>query len=158
MHNLKILAGSFTLPRYSMNNFITQKLATNGLLGLLSLFILFHLFIITGVIPFEIVWGGRLKNYSQMLSFEAISITANVIMLAVVSINAGILKVKINRAIIKAVFWAMFILFLLNTLGNLLSLNQLEKVLFTPVTLLLSLFSLRLAISKQPKIVLGTQA
>jgi hypothetical protein len=141
-----------------MNRLITQKFATNGLLVIMSLIVVFHLLIITSVIPFEIVWGGRLKSYSQMLSFEAISIAVNLIMLAVVGIYAGILKMKINRTIIKAAFWLMFGLFLLNTIGNLLSLNQLEKVLFTPVTLLLSLFSLRLAISKQPKLVPGTQA
>jgi hypothetical protein len=45
------------------------------------------------------------------------------------------------------VFSLMFLLFLVNTAGNLASTNQLEKQLFTPLTLLLALLSLRVAVS-----------
>jgi hypothetical protein len=134
-----------------MNNLLTKQIATQGILILLSLFILFHALIITGVVPFDMVWGGRLKNHSQMLSFETISIAANLIMLAVVGIYAGIIKVKINPGIIAGAFWLMFGLFSFNTIGNLLSNNQLEKVLFTPVTVLLAIFSLRLAVDYKQK-------
>jgi hypothetical protein len=117
----------------------------------MSIMVVFHFLILTSVIPFEIVWGGRLKNHSQMLSFETISIATNLLLLAVVSIYAGIIKVKINQGIIAGAFWLMFGLFSSNTLGNLLSNNQLEKILFTPVTLLLALFSLRLAVEGKQK-------
>jgi hypothetical protein len=43
-------------------------------------------------------------------------------------------------------------LFFLNTIGNLLSNNQLEKILFTPLTTILFVFSLRLAIDKPASI------
>jgi len=97
------------------------------------------------------VWGGRLKNASQMLSFETVSIVINLIMLAGVGVYAGILQLKINQIVIKAGFGIMFVLFLLNTIGNLSSENEWEKMVFTPLTLLLSLFSLRLALSKEQK-------
>lgn len=35
------------------------------------------------VIPFEIVWGGRLKDKSQMLAFETASVIINLFMLTV---------------------------------------------------------------------------
>jgi hypothetical protein len=131
-----------------MKDFISQRTATYGLLLLLSLFVLFHLLILTEVIPFNLVWGGRLKNASEMVKFETVSIVMNLLMLAIVGIRAGFLKVKINYSITRLVFLAMGFLFLLNTAGNVLSHNALEKMLFTPVTFLLSIFSFRLAFSK----------
>jgi hypothetical protein len=134
-----------------MDNFDTQRITTYGLLIILSLFVIFHLLILLRVIPFEMVWGGRLKNASQMLSFETVSIVINLIMLAGVGVYAGILQLKINPMVIKAGFGIMFVLFLLNTIGNLSSENEWEKMVFTPLTLLLSLFSLRLALGKEQK-------
>jgi hypothetical protein len=105
--------------------------------------------IMTGIIPFEIVWGGRLKDKSQMLTFETISVVVNLVMLTVVAIKAGILKTGINPVIIRIFLWIMFVIFFLNTIGNIFSNNELEKIIFTPLTLILSIFSLRLAISKR---------
>lgn len=134
-----------------MNNITMSRVATIGLLLLLSLFVLFHSTILLGIIPFEMVWGGRLKNHAQMLSFESFSILANLIMLAVVGVKAGLLRLRVHPKVIMAGLWIMFVLFLLNTVGNALSTNELEKLLFTPVTLLLSFFSLVLALNKEQK-------
>lgn len=83
-----------------------------------------------------------------MLSFEAVSISLNLLMIAIVAIYANFLKWKINQVAIQIGLWVMFVLFFINTIGNLFSINELEKLIFTPVTLLLSLFSLRLALNK----------
>jgi ABC-type transport system involved in cytochrome bd biosynthesis fused ATPase/permease subunit len=69
-------------------------------------------------------------------------------MLAVMAIYAGYVKVRISLAVIKGVLWIMFVMFFLNTIGNLFSNNDLEKTIFTPITVLLSLGCLRLAINK----------
>jgi hypothetical protein len=132
-----------------MHKFDTKRIAAQGILLVLSLMVLFHVLVMVQVIPYGMVWGGRLENSSQMLLFEAISIAVNLLMLGAVAISAGMVKVKINRAILKAALWTMFAVFLLNTIGNLLSNNETEKLIFTPLTLLLALFSLRLAISKK---------
>ena len=135
-----------------MKKFITERVAINGVLTILSLIAIFHLLVMLRIIPFEIVWGGRLKDQSQMLIFETVSVIINLIMLAVVVIKAGFLKVSINPMIIKIALWIMFGLFLMNTIGNLFSNNEIEKIVFTPLTFILSLFSLRIAISKNRKI------
>jgi hypothetical protein len=129
-----------------MKNLISIRLATLALLVIFTLVMVFHLFVIIGVIPFNMVWGGRLQTHEQMISFEVTSILLNFTMLAVVAVYAGYLKVKLNPGIIKVVLWIMVILFLLNTIGNLFSNNEWEKIIFTPITLLLAIFSLRLAI------------
>ncbi len=132
-----------------MNKFISNRVASTALLFIFSLMILFHTLVIVKIIPFTMVWGGRIKNQEQMISFEITSILINIIMLAVVAIYAGYLNLKINPKIIKVALWIMVVIFLLNTIGNLFSNNEMEKMIFTPLTLLLAIFSLRLAMEKQ---------
>lgn len=134
-----------------MQNFTWSRIATHDLLLLLSLFVLFHFTILLGIVPFEMEWGGRLKNLAQMLSFESFSILANLVMLAVIGIKAGLVRIHVHPKMITAALWILFALFLLNTLENALSTNELEKLLFNLVALLLSFFSLVLALSKEQK-------
>ena len=124
-------------------------MATNVLLVLLSLLVIVHLLILIRIIPFEFIWGRRLTNASQMVRFESLSVFINLLMVAVVAIDAGMLRVKIPPAVIKGALWAMFILFLINTIGNYTSLNPFERMIFTPLTLVLSLLCLLLAINKK---------
>jgi len=129
-----------------MNNMITTRFATHALLIIFSIVIFFHALVLTDIIPFDMVWGGRLTSKEQMIAFELTSITINILMLVMVAIQADLIKMNINKKVLKAVFWLMFVLFLFNTIGNLLSDNELEKIIFTPLTILLSFFCLRLAI------------
>lgn len=133
-----------------MQKIISERVAATGLLLILSVMVLFHVLVLTGIIPFEIVWGGRLKTQGEMLKFEAASIFINLVMLGIVSLKAGLLKAPVSPFFIRVSLWAMSALFLMNTLGNLASVNAFEKMVFTPLTLLLALFSLRLAWNKSP--------
>ena len=130
-----------------MFKLISEKLAIRGLLIIFSLLLIFHFMIISGIIPFDIVWGGRLESRDQMIQFEMVSIVLNAIMLLIVAIKAEIIKLKISPKFLKISFWIMFGLFALNTVGNLFSNNQFEQIVFTPITLIMSLFCLRLAMS-----------
>ncbi|UOQ50880.1 hypothetical protein [Hymenobacter cellulosivorans] len=131
-----------------MKNLFSARAAAIGILVILSLVVVFHLLVLTGVIPYGIVWGGRLTSHEQMLRFETVSITLNLLMLAVVGVVAGWLRLRVSWGLLKAALWLMTGLFLLNTLGNLMAQTNLERLVFTPLTLLLALGSLRLAISK----------
>lgn len=129
-----------------MKRLITEKFATNALLIIFVLVMLFHVLVLLGIIPFEMVWGGRLKSREDMIPFEITSLALNSVMLGIVLMQAGLLKVNVKPIVLKVAFWCMFVLFAMNTIGNILSTNELERVIFTPLTLLLSVFSLRLAI------------
>jgi hypothetical protein len=120
-------------------------LAITALLAIFVAVILFHVSVVIGYIPFEMVWGGRLTTQEQMIQFEIVSILINVLMIIIVSIYAGYLRISVNPKIIKVALWIMFGIFMLNTIGNLFSKNEWEKIIFTPITLLLAIFSLRLA-------------
>jgi hypothetical protein len=106
----------------------------------------FHILVVTGIVPYANVWGGRLQSQGQMLIFETISIIINLLILLVVLIRGGLVRQIIPNKIIQITMWVLAILFTLNTLGNLVSLSSLEAILATPVTLVLAIMFLRLAL------------
>lgn len=133
----------------TFKNFIPARVAANSLLLIFSLVTVFHLLIIVRIIPFDIVWGGGLKDADQMIVFESISLLLNVIMISVVGSYVGLLKIRMNQRNITVAFWLMTILFFINTVGNGLSGNQTENFFFTPLTLVICVFCFRLAIDRK---------
>ncbi|WP_114781814.1 hypothetical protein [Botryobacter ruber] len=134
-----------------MRNILTERVAANGFLGITALVVLFHLLVIFSIIPPDMVWGGRIGSATEMMTLEVFSIALNLVMFAVVAVKAGVIRVKVHPTVVKVALWTMAVLFLLNTVGNLLSNNELEKLLFTPLTLLLSVFCFRLALPAAPQ-------
>src|SRR3954454_653501 len=118
-----------------MNKLITEKLASNIVISVLSLFVVFHVLVLTRFIPYNIVSGGRIKNNSQLLRFEIISIALNLLMLLVVLMKAKVFDVVINQKAITISLWVMAAFFMLNTIGNLLSISDFERFVFTPLTI-----------------------
>jgi hypothetical protein len=131
-----------------MKNFLTLRFAANGILLITTFTIIFHFLILFGIIPFENTWGGRLENREQMLVFESISIMVTLLVMTAVGIRAGYLDWKIKPIYLKVIFWMLTAVFALNTLGNLLADNTLEKFFATPLTLILAIFCWRLAKEK----------
>ncbi|MBX2898859.1 MAG: hypothetical protein KF775_04390 [Cyclobacteriaceae bacterium] len=103
------------------------------LVALLSAVVVFHVLVVLQVVPPEIVWGGRLTSRQELIRFEAVSITLNLFMIFVACHPAGFLKV-LNTRLIKWLLPIMAALFALNTVGNLLANNPLERWIFTPLT------------------------
>jgi len=132
-----------------MKTLLSEKLAAHVLLVMFSLIMVFHLLVLSGVIPYYIAWGGRLKNAEEMYVFESVSLVLNFLMMSMVAVHAGYLKWNINPKVLKVIFWLMAILFFANTVGNLFAINKLETLIFAPQTLILCLFSLRLALGKK---------
>jgi hypothetical protein len=119
-----------------------------GLLVIFALTVLFHLTVIAGFIPFQNVWGGRLRSYEEMIKFEVFSIFLNLVFLLVVLLKSNFLKLKISEKTLAGALWVMAILFALNTLGNLFAVNNLEKYIATPITAILSILCFILAREK----------
>lgn len=129
-----------------MDSILTTTAALYTMFILFSLVMVYHILIFTRIIPFDGAWGGRLKTVSDMRKFESISILINSFMMCLVAARLGWLKLDLPTVAFTISFWAMAALFLLNTVGNLVSLNKFEKYTFTPLTLLLSLLSIRVAL------------
>ncbi len=136
-----------------MKKLISERTAVRALIILLSAVVLFHLLVLFGVIPHDIVWGGRLTDRSQVTRFELISISINLVMIFVVMIRGRIIKAPIEPLILRIALWVMTVLFILNTIGNIISLNNFERYVFTPITLLLAFFCLRLVMNDRKEII-----
>lgn len=127
------------------------KFATRILIGIFTLVILFHLLVIIGYVPSSIVWGGRANSHKELLRLELVSVLVNVLFLIFILILHRTINIQINVKIARLVLWIMGILFLLNTIGNLFSKSNIETMIFTPITLLLSILSFYLAVQYKIK-------
>lgn len=112
-----------------------NKTSLNWMLLLNFLVIIFHLGIITKLIPYEIVWGGRLKNDRDMYVFESVSIGIILILIFILLLKGKYLRLELNERSLNFILWIYFVIFVLNTLGNLLAKTNFEK-LFSIITLI----------------------
>lgn len=117
---------------------MNPKIAIKIMLWLLVIVIIFHLCIILKIIPYEITWGGRLKNDSEMYVFETISIIINLILFSILLIKGKYLKEIIPAKIVNVILWIFLVLFGLNTVGNILAKTNFEKF-FTLLTMAFAL-------------------
>jgi len=124
------------------------KIALVGSIVIYTLCILFHLLVLIKLIPYKMVWGGRLKTNADMYKFELVSLLLNVVFLFISLIKANYFSFYVSTSFLNSVLWIMAILFLVNSVGNLLSKTKLEKTIFTPLTILLTLFSVVLALER----------
>ena len=108
---------------------MTSKLAIQIMLWLITLITLFHLAILIKIIPYEITWGGRLKNDSEMYVLETISIMFNIFLGLVLLIKGERFPAFIPMKLVNIILWAFLILFGLNTIGNIFAKTLFEKIL-----------------------------
>ncbi|TGM10606.1 hypothetical protein EHQ81_19025 [Leptospira selangorensis] len=126
-----------------------RKFAKIILFLFFSCSIIFHTIIISGAVPFSIVWGGRLETWEQMIVFESISILLNSVFLIVIALDSKYIKLPIPRRVVRIAIWIMAVIFSLNTIGNIFSLNSTETAVFTPVTLVIAVCCIILASSEE---------
>jgi hypothetical protein len=135
-----------------MNNVLSFTKAAQLSSILFSMLILFHAAIIAGIIffdyaPVDFLWGGRLKTREELLVFEIISLLVGIVCLLAVQIRAGRIKLPGLQRTAGVVLWILVLIFLLNTVGNLLAKTTFEKF-FAIVTGLLAILCLRLALER----------
>ena len=92
--------------------------------------------------------GRPIRNRISNVCVETISLLINLAIMFVVGVKAGYIKRYLNIKIINAILWFLVALFLLNTIGNLVSLSALEAIIFTPLTLISALLFYRMAIEE----------
>jgi hypothetical protein len=117
------------------------------LLLVLSVFLALHFLIFLKFIPYNIVWGGRLKSDAEMYRFELVSIVINLFFLFIILVQSSILTINFPHKIMTILLGLMTALFAFNTLGNIKSINKIERIYLTPITLILTICSLILALT-----------
>lgn len=138
--------GKSGITKVLMINKINFKLAVNTMLVIATSALVYHLLIVTQIIPYNITWGGRLDTLSKMYVFEAISITINLLIMAVIATKGGYLKAIIPGKIVTVLLWALVVIFSLNTIGNVFAKTLFEALVFTPITLVSAIFCYRMVI------------
>jgi hypothetical protein len=86
-----------------------------------------------------------------LVTLEIVSLAVTLLFAAVIAARANFIQQgKFKRTTTIGV-WLSFAYFTLDTIGNLFSLSNIESLIFTPITILLSLLTLRLALVEQAK-------
>ncbi len=106
---------------------MNHKTSIQILLTLLIAIIFFHVSVIVKLVPYNIAWGGRLQNDSQMYVFEALSILINLFLGMILLMKGNYLKFQFKNKTINIILWIFLALFLLNTVGNIFAKTNFEK-------------------------------
>jgi len=56
-----------------MKRIISGSAAAFALITALSLLIIFHFLVLINIVPYQLIWGGRIENKSELLRFEMFS-------------------------------------------------------------------------------------
>lgn len=133
-----------------MKKLIAFKAAVRLCLTLFVLFTIFHILVISNIVPRDILWGGRISDPFLLGLMEVVS-------LLVLLCCTGLLLSK-SRWMFRSfshradtLFWILPVLFALNSAGNLMAVHVTERLLFTPLTLLLTFLTFRIALEKFEK-------
>lgn len=130
-----------------MRKIIPFKAAVTITVVITLLVTIFNVLVLIGLIPYDMVWGGRIKTSEEMVVFELISILINLVTIFIVLVKAKrILPTWAKVGNVAA--WFLPILFFLGIIGNLASTSAIERALFVPLTALLFLLTLRIAMTK----------
>jgi len=131
-----------------MKKLISPIVAGNISISILILLIIMHVLIILKVLPSYFVWGGQITDDASLYKLEFIALATIIPFLLIFMIKKWSMKSNKSQKIINVFLWLIFIWFLFNIIGNALSASTLEKILFIPISSILSLMSLRLALEK----------
>jgi hypothetical protein len=125
-----------TLPRSS---------AARLLLLLFGLLALFHLGIISGLLPDELVWAGQYAGSPRLIRMELLALGFLLLAALIVSLKAGFLRWPVPMPMTRFALWLLFALFVLNTLGNATAPHPIERYGFGALTAAMALLTFCLA-------------
>ena len=132
-----------------MKKWISAKLAGNILLAAFGLLLIFHILVLLGVIPADIVWGGMIQDaQSNLVTLEVIALLVTGLFMLIIAAKLGYIQVGKLSGIVNIGIWLIFAFLLLNTLGNLASGVSFENLVFAPITIILAFCAFRLAIER----------
>ncbi len=123
------------------------QLTITALAAIHVLLLVYHVAILVKVIPYDSVWGGRLKNDQEMRKHQGFAIIATTAFMLLVLFKAGWVELPVPPEVFPGVFWFMAVLYLLNGLGNISSKSKLERYFFAPLALVMGALALVLALS-----------
>lgn len=122
-----------------------MRQAAYTIAGICCCVLVYHTLIITGVIPYAYVWGGRLETAAQMYRFEAFSVMINLLIVFITLMRINIVPQFFSERIVARTTWVLAHLLFANTIANIFSESLWEAIIFTPITAILGFMCLRLS-------------
>ena len=114
-------------------------IAANAATILFGLSIILQLLLAAGILPITMAWGGRQSELTTSLRIA--SLAAAVLLgffIYVIRRRAGLMGDMPISTTIRVLSWTITAFDGLNTLGNIASFSTGEKILFTPISFLLT--------------------
>ena len=122
-----------------MKSFSAQKASLIAAIILLLL-VVFNVLVLAGIIPYRYVWDGNLDSNEEMWLMVSLSLILNIMMAFILFVRFAQIKRNRKNVLMSILTWLLFVFFVLNTLGNAMADNWLEKLVFAPLTFILSLW------------------
>jgi len=116
---------------------------------LFGVVIILQLLLAAGILPITMAWGGRQDSLTVGLRIASLASAVVLGLLAyVIRRRAGLAGALPIPMAIKVLSWVTTAFLALNTLGNLTSTSRGEKLLFSPITILLTVACLLVSLSR----------
>lgn len=119
-----------------MNRRLKHPTAVVLLLAGTVLVQVFHVLVLAGLIPYQIVGGGRIKSRQDMYQLESIALGINFLLIFILLIKGSFIRKYLSVRQVNLLLNIFGFFFLLNTIGNLFSSSQVEQFVFAPLTLI----------------------
>jgi hypothetical protein len=102
---------------------LSQKIA----LIIIVAYCIFHVLILLQIIPYTIVWGGKIKSISEMYILEGVALIIMLFIGLILSMKSKLVKPIFSAKTTKRILMVFALFFLINTIGNLLAKTIIEK-------------------------------
>ena len=111
--------------------------------------IVLQILLALGILPVTMAWGGTQTELTPALRLASVAAAGILALFAyVIRRRASLIGDPPPSTLIKIFSWIITAFMVLNTLGNLVSQSTAEKIVFTPLTLLLAICCFIVSISK----------
>lgn len=120
----------------------------NVLLIALLVLLIIHILVLFGVVSPDIIWDTTITDKASVVISEWIAIFFILMFIFGILLKLNYLPMKGLRKSADSILWIMSLYYLLNIIGNFMSDNPIEKLLYSPLTLIMILMALRLIFAK----------
>jgi hypothetical protein len=128
------------------------RMAANIATILFAVVIVLQILLAAGILPISMAWGGRQSQLTTSLRIA--SLIAAILLSAfiyVIRYRAGLVVEMSIPMGIKVISWIITVFMAFNTLGNIASSSNGEKLIFGPITLFLTVACLIVSASRLDK-------
>ncbi len=117
---------------------------------------IFHVLILAGIVPADIVWGGHIETQADLYRLEAVSISLNLMTVAAVLKHSKLVKLGKQSKGLDVFMTGLGVMFVFNGFANIFSETLFERLFFTPLILVYAAMTFRLVFEPtEPKTFLG---